>query len=463
MKKRNLYLLLFILLASLALIGINYFTIKIQSAVRAYINGESEYSKGQKDAALYLYSYIATEDSAYMKPFDESIWVPMADNFARNSMLSNFDDSITTRYFLMGRNHPDDVPGLIWLFKAFRNTYMKTPVALWTDAEPQINELYNIGIQINIKIKKGALTAEERLTAVRDISKITAELYKKESTFSKVLGETARKVNLLLLLANIACILLILGSISLYVAVMIRRLNASFQIMKAKNSEIVDAKKEVDTLVYSLSHDLRSPITSIQGLIRIAREEDDPEKLKEYIEDISNTIDRQDVFVKEIISFFRQKRASVSNSTFSLKHIIDGILASNKFSNEGHRIDIRQELQVDAMRTDELRAKMILSNLISNAIKYSDCKKPEKKILIKAYEERKKIVIEIEDNGVGIESQFVEKIFNIFFVTSHANKGTGLGLYIVKQNVEKLGGTIAVASEHGVGTKFTVTLPNLEK
>jgi len=179
MKRRNVCFLTFILVASFALAGINNYTIKIQSAVRAYINGESEYSKGQKDAALYLYSYIATEDTAYMKPFNDAIWVPMADNYARNSMLNNYDDSITARYFLMGRNHPDDIPGLIWLFKAFRTTYMKVPIALWTDVEPQINQLYSIGIETNIKIKKGSLTTEERPRAVKDISTITTELYKK--------------------------------------------------------------------------------------------------------------------------------------------------------------------------------------------------------------------------------------------------------------------------------------------
>jgi len=279
------------------------------------------------------------------------------------------------------------------------------------------------------------------------------------SKFSRVLGETARKVNLYLLLANIACIFLILGSISLYVAVMIRRLNASFQVLKAKNDEVVDAKKEVDTLVYRLSHDLRSPITSVQGLVRIAKEENDVEKLREYIDDIAKTIDHQDRFVTEIISFFRQKRSSVTYTEFSLAHLIDDVLANNKFSAMAGNISITRETLLDTVCTDELRLKMIVSNLVSNAIKYSDSRKHQKMIFIRTREEQKGLVIEVEDNGIGIESQLRDKIFNIFFVTSHANKGTGLGLYIVKQNIEKLGGTITVDSEHGVGTKFTVTLP----
>ena len=98
MRKKNFYLLLFILVASCVLIGINYYTIKILSGVRAYINGESEYSKGQKDALLYLYTYIETGDKGYMQSFDKSIEVPMGDNMARKSLLGNYDDNLTTKY-----------------------------------------------------------------------------------------------------------------------------------------------------------------------------------------------------------------------------------------------------------------------------------------------------------------------------------------------------------------------------
>ena len=459
MKKRNAYLLLFIFLASSALIGIDFYTIKILSAVRAYINGESEYSKGQKDAMLYLYTYIATEDPAYMGSFTESIWVPMSDNLARKSLQNNYSDDVTSDYFLSGRNHPDDIPGMIWLFKRFKSTYMKTPIQIWTDAEPLLNELYNTGVAINVKIKNQTLTQQDKRLAVKNISAISAELYKKESAFSKVLGDTARKINSYLLWSNIFCIFIIIGSITLYAARMIQRLAAANIVLATKNNEIIETNKELDTLVYSVSHDLRSPITSIKGLINILKEENDVEMFKEYISLIESTINKQDIFILEIIDFFKNKRSTLSFNEFSLKKLVEDIVASNKFTPTARHIDINLDIDLDKVFTDELRVKMIINNLVSNAIKYSDERKSIQAIAIKTRKQNNYIVIEVTDNGIGIDKRHIDKIYNMFFVTANSNKGTGLGLYILKQNVEKLNGRVEVQSELNIGTKFTIIIP----
>ena len=459
MRKRNFYLLLIVLFASLALISINYYTIKILSAVRSYINGESEYSKGQKDASLYLYSYLETQDTTYMVLFSQAIWVPMSDNLARKSMLNNYGDEVTTKYFELGRNHRDDIPGMIWLFNTFKSSYMKTPIMLWTDAEPLLNKLYDIGVALNVKIKKGSLTETDKLQAVREISSISLEMYKKESEFSQVLSDTARKITSYLLWANIFCILIILGNITLYVILMIRRLGRSYQKLQATNKQIIETNKELDTLVYSVSHDLRAPITSIQGLINISKGEHDINVLREYLRLIDTTIKQQDIFILEIIEFFRSKRTAISFCEFSLSDLIDGIVANNKFSPLAKNIAITREMGIDNIYSDELRVKMIVNNLVSNAIKYSDERKPEKTLRIRTHREQNDVVIEICDNGIGIDQKHIDKIFNMFFVTSHSNKGTGLGLYILRQNVEKLKGTVHVKSELNTGTTFTVTLP----
>lgn len=459
MIKRNVYLLLFILIALLTLISINFYTIKILSAVRAYINGESEYSKGQKDALLYLYTYIETEDTVYMSYFNESIKVPMADNLARKSLINHDKDEVVSRYFLMGRNHPNDIPGLIWLFKTFRTTYMKTPIRLWTDAEPQINQLYDIGNRVNEQIKNKSLTRDEKRLAVKEISSISAELYQKESTFSKVLGDIARKITGYLELANILCIFIIIGSIALYATIMIRRLTLINRKLEAKNFEIIETNKELDTLVYSVSHDLRSPITSIKGLLNILKEENDLEKLKEYAGIIANTINKQDIFILEIIDFFKNKRSTLSFNEFSLQHLVDDIVNSQKFTPAAQQIDIIKELNLDTVYTDELRVKIIINNLLSNAIKYSDDRKKNKTILIKTERQDNNIVIEIADNGIGIDKKYIDKIYDMFYVTSNNNKGTGLGLYILKRNIEKLKGKVEVQSELNNGTKFTVSIP----
>jgi signal transduction histidine kinase len=459
MRKKNIHLLLFILLASCTLITINIYTIKILSGVRAYINGESEYSKGQKDALIYLYAYIDAEDPVYRQSFNESIRVPMADNLARKSLISKESDEIVGKHFLAGRNHPDDIPDMIWLFKTFRTTYMATPIKLWTEAEPLINQLYNIGNQIDEKIRSHTLSAQEKRAAVERISSISGQLYQKESEFSKVLGNTARKINGYLALANILCVLIIVGSIAAYATHMIRRLSNTNKDLQIKNKEFIEASKELDTLVYSVSHDLRSPITSIKGLLNLLREEGDLHKLKDYAQLLDSTIDKQDSYILEIISFFKNKRSSLVFTSFSLKSLIGDVIASHEYAPAAREIEITKDIATDIIHSDELRVKTIVNNLVSNAIKYSDERKSNRKINIKTTTQNGYVVIEVADNGIGIDKKNIDKIFNMFFVTYNADKGTGLGLYILKQNTEKLKGKVDVQSELNVGTTFTISLP----
>lgn len=448
----------FICIASLMLVVVDNYTIKILSAVRSYINGESEYSKGQKDALIFLSAFIATEDTVYLNSFRESIDIPIGDNQGRKSLLNGDSDETVSKYFIRGKNHPEDIPGMIWLFKTFRTTYMKTPIKIWSDAEPYIDQLHDIGIDVGSKVSAHTLSENEKMLATKRISAISAKLYKFESSFSEVLGNTARQITTYLLWANILCVLIIVGSIALFADAMIRRLNASNVVLEAKNKEVVEANAELDTLVYSISHDLRSPITSIQGLISVLKAEDSIEKLKDFADDLESIVKTQDVFILEIIDFFQSKRAFLSYTEFSLKQLVESTIAHSRFIPAASDIAITHELDLDMICTDELRLKIIVNNLLSNAIKYSDEQKPNKSIVIKAQKVHDAMEIRIEDNGVGIEKKHMDKIYDMFYA-AHRGKGTGLGLYILKHHVEKLSGWVEAQSEVNVGTRFTVVLP----
>jgi signal transduction histidine kinase len=100
-----------------------------------------------------------------------------------------------------------------------------------------------------------------------------------------------------------------------------------------------------------------------------------------------------------------------------------------------------------------------LQNLISNAIKYQDSKKGDSYLDITCQEKNQQLVIEFLDNGIGIDSIHKDKLFGMFYRATNEAEGTGLGLYIVRLSVEKLGGTITFESESKQFTKFIVTLP----
>jgi signal transduction histidine kinase len=172
------------------------------------------------------------------------------------------------------------------------------------------------------------------------------------------------------------------------------------------------------------------------------------------------SLDRQDQFISDIIDYSKNKRIQIMLRSVSLSNLIDDAISQNNYNTNADRIIITKDLSIDEIQSDGLRLKIILNNLLSNAIKYIDESKKEMLISIKAYNSGVFHKIEIIDNGIGIQEEYKDHIFDMFFVIN-SNKGSGLGLYIVKETLDKLNGSIAVLSESKVGSKFTVTIPNL--
>jgi signal transduction histidine kinase len=240
---------------------------------------------------------------------------------------------------------------------------------------------------------------------------------------------------------------------------MLNKLRRSNLETEETNNNLIIANKELDKFVYSASHDLRSPILSLKGLIEIMNTEDDLSLIKGYLVLMNQSLDKQDQFIKDIIDYARNKKAKITNTIISLNQIIEEAITQNQYREETKNISITKNLTIDTILSDELKIKIIINNLLTNAIKYSDMQKAKPYITINAYEENNENKIIIEDNGIGIKEEHQTKIFDMFFVTNNNNKGSGLGLYLVKDAIENLNGTIAVASEINMGTKFTITLP----
>lgn len=137
--------------------------------------------------------------------------------------------------------------------------------------------------------------------------------------------------------------------------------------------------------------------------------------------------------------------------------LLYGIINQHNYNWNANKIIITKDLAIDEIKSDGFRLKIVLNNLLSNAIKYIDESKKEMLISIKTYNSGVFHKIEITDNGIGIEEEYKDYIFDMLFVVN-SNKASGLGLYIVKETLDKLNESIAVLSESNVGSKFTVTL-----
>ncbi|HVX49976.1 MAG TPA: HAMP domain-containing sensor histidine kinase [Chitinophagaceae bacterium] len=461
-RKKTVILLMLVFLSCIVLIIVNYYTLRVTSSVRAYIKGESEFSKSQKDAFLYLASYIQTQDEHYRQLFEEEISVPRGDNIARVALITGQPLDAVRKGFLMGRNNPADFNKMIWLYENFHSvSFMKTALRVWEEALPLIDEADTIAANARNQIASGAFTQQGKQAFIARINAITGVLSQKERMFSTVLSNTARNIDTYLFWANVACILLILGSLVSYAVIMINRLSRASRALQQYNLELVNVNKELDTFVYSASHDLRSPIASLKGLVNLSLMEDDPGAGREYLKLMDGILERLDVFIKEIFDFFKNKRIDVLTEKISLQKLAEEAIALVEFIPGANNIDIITNIEADELHSDELRLKIILNNLISNAVKYSDTAKKTRFIKITSRYDGGNCIIAVEDNGVGIANEHFDNIFKMFFVAPKNKNGSGLGLHIVKETVEKLNGTIHVTSAVNKGSTFTVIIPLL--
>lgn len=460
-KFRNIFIPIVIVIISCSLlIVINYLTIKILSASRAYVNGESHYSKGQKDATRHLITYLFTKDPIQWKLFNKELSVPKGDKTARIGLMNNSAIETIKNGFRAGRNDEKDLDDIIWLFKYFHSVpFLAKAINEWKKGDFLIDQLASIGNKAYKKISTDTLSPDEKEKISQQISSITHKLTINERNFSDSLGEGTRLIKTYLLFTNIFFTLIIIGSVSIYYSVMVNRLKRAKLETDDKNRNLIIVNKELDKFVYSASHDLRSPILSLKGLIEIVKLEDDLDEIRGYLDLMHQSLDKQDQFIREIIDYSRNKKKKVTIASVSLDQIIDECINQHHYIKGTNDIVIQKNISVDEVLSDGLRLQIILNNLISNAIKYSDEKKEKKYISITTYAKEDFHKIEIEDNGIGINTEYHVKIFEMFFVTNNDQKGSGLGLYLVKEAVENLNGNISVNSEMNIGSKFTVTIP----
>lgn len=238
------------------------------------------------------------------------------------------------------------------------------------------------------------------------------------------------------------------------------KLNAIAELAM-QNDELIKTNKEVDSLVYSVSHNLRAPLMSVLGLINLAKREDNIEILHRFHHMMEDTILKLDDTLKEILDYSKNARLEPQLSRIDLQQLIQETLEKMQFMPGFARMNIQVSIKDEAeLHTDYYRMSVILNNLISNAIKYQDQRKDKPMLHISGSVKSDGVNLKFEDNGIGIDSKLVSKIFNMFFRANTEKDGSGLGLYIVKEAVEKLQAKIDIKSELGIGTTFVLEIPN---
>ncbi|MFA0961305.1 ATP-binding protein [Roseivirga sp. BDSF3-8] len=229
---------------------------------------------------------------------------------------------------------------------------------------------------------------------------------------------------------------------------------------KQNFEELQKVNFELDNFVYHASHDLRSPLRSILGLIHLLRSETDPSGREKIIEMIEGSIHRLDSLVVDLLSISRNNRVNDPKVSINFLTEINNTLTSFYTAEEGPMPEILTRVyQPYEFRSDLTRIRIVMNNIISNAIKYRSREKDYTYVEIVVKVEKEKVTITVSDNGEGISEEKLENIFEMFYRASESSEGSGLGLYIVKNVIDKMKGDIKVESKVSEGTRFTVVLP----
>jgi len=236
--------------------------------------------------------------------------------------------------------------------------------------------------------------------------------------------------------------------------------------MKAHDSsditmELRKAKGVINNFVNSCSHNLKSPLTSIEGLVTVAKYHTSPEEVNQCLGMIEHcALHMLDVILK------LEEYTSIQHHELNKKAIQANALVEKVMNEYSKEID-QQQITVSTTIsqstpwvTDEYCNYLILSNLVENAIRFHDKGKNSKKIDIKLAVAQDQVSLTVSDNGIGIVEAEKQKIFEPFHRSSGQSKGSGLGLFLVQGAIEKLKASIAVKSAEKSGASFQISIPN---
>lgn len=232
------------------------------------------------------------------------------------------------------------------------------------------------------------------------------------------------------------------------------------QNLEFKNQELERAYRELSYFTYSAAHNLTGPVATVQGLIGLMREE--PEKQTEYIEYIEQTLHVLNNHLRNIISFNQNKLEKLEVESVELSVFISDMLTEFRYYPGFDTLDVEVAVQQKGTFLSDLsRLNLIFSNLIINCIKYRDVHKSTHLLSIRCTCEEGYMMTRIRDNGIGIEKENLDKVKEIFFREATDRLGSGLGLFIVNETIEKMGGNMRIDSEKGHYTEFVISLPSM--
>jgi signal transduction histidine kinase len=228
--------------------------------------------------------------------------------------------------------------------------------------------------------------------------------------------------------------------------------------LRNKISELEKTNDELNRFIYSISHELRAPLVSVIGIVNLVKMEGLFNSSGEYWNLIEICSNKLDFYIQKTLQYYKNNKNVAEHSPVEFQSLVTELINLYSYSDKETEFNININQPVP-FYNDAFRIEVILGNLINNAIKYQKSTEPNKYVNIEIDVDLQRAEITISDNGIGILNEHLEKIFNQFFKSKN-HHGSGLGLFIVKEALNKINGKIEVISDLAVGTTFKITIPN---
>lgn len=240
-------------------------------------------------------------------------------------------------------------------------------------------------------------------------------------------------------------------------------LNHQYNELLEKNKELEKLNSNLDSFVYSASHNLRSPLTSIKGIVDLLLTQQlPPEEQLFFVKEINRSIAKLDSTIFDIIEYSKNTRSELEVSEIDLELLINRSYTDNKYYNQ-IAIDFKLSLDIACpFHSDIKRFTSVIDNIITNAIKYSDSSKSHSYLNIHVQVSEQECYLRIDDNGIGMSEDTLKNAFKMFYRGTKIASGSGLGLFIVKETLDKIGGAIEMTSQLGIGTNTMITVRNIK-
>jgi signal transduction histidine kinase len=217
----------------------------------------------------------------------------------------------------------------------------------------------------------------------------------------------------------------------------------------------------LERFIYSCSHELKSPIASMQGLLEIIKYHPLHSETSTCLAMMSVCIERMNNLMYSLEEYMNNEKQEIFLEKTTGEAVITRVLDQFQSSLDKQNIKVKTVIhQSLPWVIDVKRVNLVLSNLISNAVAFQDPDKKEKNIVIRLNVAKTKSLLEISDNGIGIPAERQGKIFDLFYRGHDHSQGSGLGLFLVKKIISKMNAKVTVKSLERIGTSFKIAAPN---